>query len=129
MDVILFIVCAITAGVTGFLFFRKKIDAAKINLEKAERTFSDQEKKNRIEMDVLERELKLKIDKINVLIEEINDENDKNETLNQEILKSKKVSQSLNDENENYSSTIREYEMLFNAKKDEIAKLRRQLNK
>jgi uncharacterized protein YoxC len=129
MDVILFIVGAITAGVIGFLFFRKKIDAAKINLEKAERTFSDQEKKNRIEMDVLERELKLKIDKINVLVEEINDENDKNETLNQEILKSKKVSQSLNDENENYSSTIREYEMLFNAKKDEIAKLKRQLNK
>lgn len=129
MDLLSFILGAVFAGVISFFFFRRNNYIYNKNLQRLKKTIDEDHKKASFKIEDLERDLELKINRLKILAEENDVVNDRNDTLRQEIYKIKKVNNSLKDENDKHVSTIREYEMLFNAKKDEISKLKSQLKK
>ena len=129
MNLLFFIIGAVTAGVASFIYFNKQNNSIKTSLEKYKRMLFEEQNKSSLRVNDLERELDSKIDSLKKTTKKNELIKEKTEALNHKILNLEKVNQSLKKENDKYHATIREYEMLFSAKKDEITKLKNQLKK
>ena len=125
----LFFIFGLAAGIVLFYLYYLKMralfkkglhDVEQINLKQRKRTSDD--------LKDLERALIMKSNELKD-VQSLNETTaDQSSDLIFEISKINEVNQSLKEENESLTVTIREYVMLLNAKKDEIQKLKRQLN-
>lgn len=129
MNGLLFIIGAAVGGGACYFYFSKNGKALKQQLIEVNQTLLTQQKTASLELKDLENELQLKSHELKKILKENDSTEERIDDLDFDVSKLKKENQYLKEENEKLTSTIREYEMLFNAKKDEIEKLRSQLNK
>lgn len=129
MGALLFISGAIASGVLCYFYFSNKNKALGKELYEVNQKNIQIQKIKSHELEDLEKELKLKSDELRKIGDECDSTEDRFDDLDLEVSKLNKINQSLIDENEKLTSTIKEYEMLYKVKKDEIEKLKNQLNK
>lgn len=128
MNTLLFIIGAIFGIITCYLFFKKKMEVTRNELEETKKILTEQQKESQLKIKNLESDLNTKRNELKVLKNQNESEQEKSEDLSSEISKLKRDSNYLVEENEKLTANIREYEMLYNAKKDEIERLNKKLN-
>ncbi|MBA6152192.1 hypothetical protein [Gelidibacter maritimus] len=129
MSGLIFIIGAAVGGGACYFYFSKSDKALKQQLNDVNQNLLTQQKTASLELKDLEYELQLKGHELKKTLKENDSTEDRIDDLHFDLSKLKKENQYLKEENEKFSSITREYEMLFKAKKDEIAKLKSQLNK
>lgn len=129
MGTLFFITGAVISGIISNFYFAKKNKSIDEELYKADQSYRQKEKAASIEIKDLERQLKMKIDELRKTRDRSDSAEDKFEDLDFEVSRLKKVNHSLIEENEKLASTVKEYEVLYKVKKDEIEKLKNLLNK
>lgn len=129
MGAVLFITGAITSGALCYFYFSNKNKALGKELYEVNQKNIQIQKIKSQELEDLENELKLKSGELRKIQDKNDSTEDRFDDLDFEVSKLKKANQSLIDENEKLTSTVKEYEMLYKVKKDEIEKMKNQLNK
>lgn len=125
----LFFIFGLAAGIGLFyLYYLKMRELFKKGLQDVDQTNLKQRKRTSDDLKDLERALLMKSNELKD-VQSLNETTaDQSSDLIFEISKINEVNQSLKEENESLTATIREHVMLLNAKKDEIQKLKIQLN-
>lgn len=129
MGAVLFISGGIASGILCYFYFSNKNKALGKELYEVNQKNIQIQKIKSQELEDLENELKLKSSELRKMQDNNDSTEDRFDDLDFEVSKLKKANQSLIDENEKLTSTVKEYEMLYKVKKDEIEKLKNQLNK
>lgn len=115
-------------GAICYFYFQKKNKDLKIDLYKVNRELLELQKKNSDRIQELDNELQSKNKELKKCQREIEDSEEFADDLKFKNSKATAIHKSLKVEIEQLNSSIREYEMLYNAKKDEIERLKKQLN-
>ncbi|MBI6121022.1 hypothetical protein [Salegentibacter maritimus] len=124
MEIIQLILAAAVGGASSYLYFQKNNKALKEDLHKVNRELSETRIRSSQEFKDLEAQLQSKIKELKKSRKETEESEDILHDLKGEFSKAKEVNKSLKEEIVKLTSSIREYEMLYNAKKDEIEKLK-----
>ncbi len=116
-------------GAISYFYFQKVNKDLKNEVYKFKTEFLEIENKNINRLKHVEGELVSKNNELKKMRRENDGSEDIVEDLKFENSKVNKINQSLKNEIEQLTSSLREYDMLYNAKKDEIERLKNQLNK
>ncbi|MCL7765354.1 hypothetical protein MPF19_18180 [Polaribacter sp. Z014] len=128
MGLLSFIIGAIISGFVCYFFLSKKTETTNKELSDNKQDLKSQIKISSEKINELKNELLIKTNELKKTKNQEDITEDKIDDLDFELSKLKRENQYLKVENDKLTSTIREYEMLHNAKKDEIEKLKKQLN-
>ena len=129
MDIELLLVGTAIGGAISYFYFQKVNKDLKNEVHKFKTDFLEMENKNFNRLKDIEGEL---LSKNNELIKTRRDNEASKDMIDAVKIENSKVNninQSLKIEIEQLTSSLREYDMLYNAKKDEIERLKNQLNK
>jgi septal ring factor EnvC (AmiA/AmiB activator) len=125
MDILQLLLGVAAGGALSYFYYQKNNKTLKKDLHEVNKQLSETKKRSSQECKELESQLLSKDMELKKYRKEIEESEDIIHDLNSKNSKSKKVSNSLKEENVKLTSSLREYEMLYNSKKDEIEKLQK----
>ena len=130
MNEIIFLVTgAVFGGALSLFFFSKGKNLNKQRINQLEAEQLEKDKRNFIKFNDLEADLSSKDSELKKKKREIDVLENNAEELMSEITNLQKKNKALKKSNEELNLSIKEYEMIYNARKDELENLKNQLNK
>ena len=125
MDILQLLIGVAAGGALSHFYYQKNNKTLKEDLHEINKQLSETKKRSSQEFKELESQLLSKGMELKKYRKEIEESEDIIHDLNSKNSKIRKVNSSLKEDNIKLTSSLREYEMLYNAKKDEIEKLQK----